>query len=321
MKKPLATLFLILLCLPFLHAEELLDRVVAVVNDEVITQSEVDTFLRPLYEEYKDQYSGQELMKMLQDARRKLINQLIEDKLVYQEAMNRKIEVNEADIDKELAELKGRLEKPSELDLQLEREGMSVNDLREKLKKQIMIRRLQDMEVRAKVMVSPTEVENFYRENPDKFVTKDRVRVRSLTIKKSNEAREKGVTDEDAKALIDRLYRKVRKGDNFLELVENFSQDSHAKDKGAGEWIERGTMIESVDEAIFKTQVGKFTNIVETPLGYHVFRIEEREIGKKRNFEEVRDQIQMYLFREKSNLRFQEWAQELKRNAYISIRS
>ena len=119
---------------------------------------------------------------------------------------------------------------------------------------------------------------------------------------------------------MDLLDQKVKLYRNFDQVVKDFSEDSHAKEDGLGDWIERGTMIESVDDAIFKTPVGKLTGIVETPVGYHIFRIEAKEPEKVRTFEEVKEQIAGYLFQEESNKRFKEWMEELKKSAYISIK-
>ncbi len=311
-----------LLCLPAVYGaqEELLDRVVAVVNDEVITQAELDSFLRPLYDEYSQQYSGEELVKMVQDARQKLLNQLIEDKIVYQEAVKQEIVVTDEDLEKEVQKFKQQMGKPEELELMLEKEGMTMKDLREKLRKQSMVRQLHDREIRSKVVVSPLEVENFYKENPDKFVVKERVKVRSLTIKKSDEARTKGIPDEKAKKKIAELQQKISEGQDFERMVQGSSEDGRSKQGGLGEWIDRGGMIESVDEVLFKTPVGQLTGIVETPIGYHIFRIEDKEPAKTRTLDETKDQIMGYLFQQKTNARFREWMQELKRTAYISIR-
>jgi parvulin-like peptidyl-prolyl isomerase len=71
---------------------------------------------------------------------------------------------------------------------------------------------------------------------------------------------------------------------------------------------------------IFKTPVGKITGVVETPVGYHIFRIDANESEKVRTFEEVKEQIAGYLFQEKSNARFHDWMEEVKKAAYISIK-
>jgi len=323
MKKPILFLLLsMMLTMPLAHAaqEELLDRVVAVVNDEVITQAELDTFLRPIYEQYSKEYSGQELVKAINDVRQKILSQMIEDKLVYQEAVLMGIEVKDEDVEKEFQAFKAKMDKPEDLDALLEREGLTMKALRERLKKQTMVRQLQDREIRSKVIVSPTEVEDYYKKNPDQFKIKERVRVKSLTIKKSEEAREKGLTDEKAKQRIELLAQKIRIYRNFDQIVKDFSEDSHAKQDGLGEWIERGAMIESVDDVIFKASIGEVTGVVETPIGYHIFRVEAREPEKTRYFEEVKDQIGGYLFQEKSNVRFREWMEEVKKAAYISIK-
>lgn len=310
------------LCLPLAKAadRELLDRVVAVVNDEVITQAELDTFLRPIFAEYSKEYRGEELQNRIQEVRQKLLNQMIEDKLVAQEAVREGIEIKEEDVEKDLQEFKQKMEKPEDFDLMLEREGMTMKTLRERLRKQAMIRQLQDREIRSKVVVSPLELEEFYKQNPEKFKQKEHVRIRSLTINKSGESRSKGIPDETARKKIETLFQKIKSGRNFDEIVQEFSEDSHAQEAGPGEWVDRGSMIESVDEAIFKTPVGQLTGIVETPIGYHIFRIESREPGKQYSFDEVKAQISGYLFQQKSNTRFREWMAEIKKAAYISIR-
>ncbi|MFH1800364.1 MAG: peptidyl-prolyl cis-trans isomerase [Candidatus Omnitrophota bacterium] len=318
----LIPIIFLVLGIPFAHAveQELLDRVVAVVNDEVITQAELDTFLRPIYEQYSKEYSGAELVKAIDEVRQKILSQMIEDKLVYQEAVLMGIEIKDEDVEKEFQEFKAKMEKPGELEEMLEREGLTMKALRERLKKQAMVRQLQDREIRSKVIVSPAEIEDFFRNNPDKFKSKERVQVKSLTIKKSEEARTKGLTDEAAKQRIELLAQRIRLNRNFDQAVKDFSEDSHAKEEGPGEWIERGAMIESVDEAIFKTPVGKITGVVETPIGYHIFRVEAKEPEKIRTFEEAKDQIAGYLFQEKSNVRFRDWMEEVKKAAYISIK-
>ncbi len=318
--------FLLLLVVPFFMPlaraaeQELLDRVVAVVNDEVITQAELDTFLRPVYEQYSKEYSGEDLMKAINEVRQKILNQMIEDKLVYQEAVAQGIEVKDEEAEKEFEMFKAKMEKPEELDALLEREGLTMKSLRERLKKQAMVRQLQDREIRSKVLVSPVEVEDFFKNNAEKFKANERVQVKSLTIKKNEEARAKGLTDEKARQKIDLLEQKIKLYRNFDQVVKEFSEDSHAKQDGLGEWIERGAMIESVDEVIFKTPVGGITGVVETPIGYHIFRVEAKEPEKVRTFEEVKDQISGYLFQEKSNARFRDWMEEVKKAAYISIK-
>lgn len=322
MRPLILSLFLLIpFASPLLAESQLVDQVVAVVNDEVITQSELDTLLRPIYMEYKKDYPDQnQLMQMMSEARQKLLNQLIEDRLVYQEAKSQKIEVDEVTLDQDIEEFKSRFKTESELEDALHQDGLNFNEMRERFRKQAMIRQLHDKEVRSHVVVSPLEVERYYKDHPEKFSGKDQIRVRSITVKKDEEISAKGLKDEAAKNLIEDLRKKIIAGKDFAELAKRFSEDTSAKEGGLGDWIEAGQMIPVIDDVIFKLKKDEVSQVIETPMGYHIFRLEERKEQYAKKFEEVRDQIYGMLFQQKSIERFQEWMKDLKRNAYISLR-
>jgi peptidyl-prolyl cis-trans isomerase SurA len=319
-KRSACSLLLLVLFAPLLHADsQLLDQVAAVVNDEVITQSEVDTFLRPLYEEYKKQYPQEQLVQMMGEARQKLLNQLVEDRLAYQEAKTQKIEVDEAAIDQDLDQFKKRFKNDKELEGLMQREGLSMNEMRERARRQAMIRQLQDKEIRSRVVVSPLEVEAYYKEHAEEFSGADQIRIRSLTIKKDDVAREKGLKDETAKSKIEDLRKQILSGENFGEIAKKFSQDTNAEKEGMGDWMQRGSMIPIIDEVIFNLKQGDVSQVVESPMGYHLFRVEEKKEKYKKSLDEARDEIYGKIFQKKSRERFDDWMKELKRNAYISV--
>jgi peptidyl-prolyl cis-trans isomerase SurA len=323
---PILLLLLMLLPLsaqakPEAENSQLLDRVVAVVNDEPITQSEMDMILRPVFEDYKKEYTSESaLIRAVNEARQKILNQLVEDRLAFQEAKNLKIEADETAIDAQMEEFKNKFKTEEALEEALKKEGLSLTDMRERLRRQWLIRRLQDIEVRSKVVVSPLEVADYFKDHPDEFSENERIKVRSITIKKNEEARQKGLTDEAAKAKAQDLRKKILSGEDFGELAKENSEDVHAKNEGLGDWIERGSMIPAIDEVIFKMKAGEISQIIETSMGYHLFRVEERKEGQKKTLEQARDEIFAKLYEQKARKRFEEWMEELKRNAYISIR-
>lgn len=300
---------------------QLVDRIVAVVNSEVITESELDAYLRSIYEQYKNEYSGDKLMQIMTEARAKLLNQMIEDKLVLQEAKAQELEVKESEIDELTLDFKGRFKSETEMEEVMKTEGMTMKEVRERFEKQILIRKLQDRQVRAMVVVSPTEVDKYYEEHAAEFTEEERIKVRSITIKKSDEAKQKGIMDEEAKNRILDLRKKiVEQNEDFGKLAKNFSDDTKAKADGLSDWVKRGEMIPVIDDVLFKIPEGKVTEVIETPMGYHIFRIEEKRQGKKKTLEEAREEIQGKIFKTKAEARFQEWMTQLKKKAYISIR-
>lgn len=323
MKKPTVFLLLCLgITLPALKAAEpqLLDRVVAVVNEDAITQSELDLYLRPFYHQFKSEFSGDQLMHRLSEVRTKILSQLIEDRLVYQKAKELAIDVTEEELEADLRDFKKKFKTEAEFEEALKTEGVTHTEMRDRLKRQIMVRKLHDAEVRSKIIVSPIEAQNFYNEHHTEFDEQDQVKVRSITIKKSQEARDKGLTDEAAMTKIKDLRKRILAAEDFAALSKQHSEDYQAQHGGLSDWILPGSMIPEIEDVIFKLDQGELSTIVETPMGYHLFRIEERKTAKKKDFEDVKNQIYDTLYHQKAKTRFSEWMEELKRKAYISIR-
>ncbi|OGW78937.1 MAG: hypothetical protein A2Z83_06925 [Omnitrophica bacterium GWA2_52_8] len=305
---------------PASYGRQLLDRVVAVVNDEAITQSELDIILRPLYEEYRRHYEGSELLKAVAEARQRILSQLIEDRLVYQEAKLREVEVEPTRIDQDLEQFKAQFENQEIYEQALQEQGISETELRERLKRQAMIRYLHDSEIRSKIVISPTDLQNYYQKNIAQFSEEPKLKIRSITIKKSFDAREKGIMDEKAVEKIKSLRAQIIKGEDFDALAKANSEDTRAQQGGLSDWIRRGDMIAAIDDVIFKLNPGDVSEMIETPMGYHIFRIEEKQEGFKKTFDQVRDEIKMMIYQEQFRKRFDEWLTELKKKAYISIR-
>lgn len=321
MRRLTLILFLFLAFIPTLFAEkQMIDRVIAVVNNEPIVQSELDVVLRPIYEEYRSKFKGQQLIRKLDEVRQKLLNQLIEDRLVLQEAEKRGIEIEETAMDRKMEEFKKRFKSEQEMEQALASEGITLKRLRERFRKQMMIRALHDIEIRSRIVVSPLEIEEYYHNHPEEFSRPLRLRIRSITIRKSEEARTKGLTDEVAKERIEEARQRVLAGEDFGKVAREISEDNNASEGGLTDWIRPGEMIRPIDEVLFKLEEGQISEVIETPVGYHFFQIVARDPGRQKPLEEARDEIYAKLYYQKSQARFREWMEELKRKAYISIR-
>ncbi len=300
--------------------KQLVDRVIAVINDEAITQSELDIYLRPFYEDLKKQYGPEELVAKLNEIRLKLLNQMIEDRLVSQEAKNRGITVDETEIEEMMRQVKTRFPTEAEFEKTLLAEGQNVAELREHYRRQLSVRKLHDMEVRAQVVVSPREIEDYYNLHSFEFTDEEKMKVRSVTIRKSQEAVEKGITDEEARKKIESVEKRIRSGEAFETLAREYSEDDHTKEGGLVGWIKRGEMLPSIDESLFELKQGSISPILETDTGYHLFKIEEKKVPKLPALDEVREKIHSVIYRQKAEKRFKEWMDQLKTRAYISIR-
>ncbi|MBI4550526.1 MAG: peptidylprolyl isomerase [Candidatus Omnitrophica bacterium] len=299
---------------------EMLDKVAAIVNDEVITQSELDQLLLTVYQQYRQAFAGEELVRKMNEARMTLLQQMIEDKLVYQESQRLKVTVSEEEIKERLEEFKGRFPNEDEFEKILARQGLTLTKLRERYREQIAIRKLQQYQVQSKVLVTHKDIEEYYQSHLADFTQPEAVEAKTITVRKSEEAVKAESEDPTAKKKAEDVLRRLYAGEDFETVAREASEDTMAAEGGNLGTIKRGDLVENLDEALFTLKPGEISPILETPMGYHIFRVEKKTEKKVLSLEEVRNKIRDYVYREKSRALFAEWLDTLKKNAYIAIR-
>ena len=317
--KKFAVLILLyaVLLFPACLKAEIVDGIVAVVNNEVVTQAELNAILLPLYTQYKSTYSDEELLMKIDEAKKNILYKLIEDKLILQEAHKIGMPATDEEVAERLEQIKSQFSSSEEFKSALASQGLTVVDLKEKYREQIMIKKMVNREVRSRVSVTPIEIALFYEKNKDDFNLPAQVKVMTIMIRKS-EADPESNTDSLKK--IKMIELKIAEGEDFAKLAREYSQDPSAVDGGDMGYINKGQMMKKIDEVIFSLQPGEISETIETPVGYHVFKIVEVKEAGAESFDEARMQIENYLFQEKAKERFDEWMTNLKENAYISVK-
>ncbi|OGW88472.1 MAG: hypothetical protein A3A73_05175 [Omnitrophica bacterium RIFCSPLOWO2_01_FULL_50_24] len=296
------------------------DQVLAVVNHDVITQSEFDAIFRPVYEKIKESIGEAATESQLREIRLKLLNQMIEDKLVYQESIKLGIEVSDVEVEEEFGAFKKQFQDEETFEKELKLSGVSVSDLKQQFRERTAITRLHQHVIRGKVVVSPEEVAKYYAEHSGDFVQKDQVELWCITVRKNQEAIQKGLMDETAKEKVEGILAKLKKGADFDKLAKAHSDDASGAQGGSLGWMGRGDMIGGIDSVIFSLPEGALSDVLETERGYHIFKVGKRTVGVTKTFDDVRDQIRDVLFRQKAHLRFLAWMEDLKKQSYVSIR-
>ena len=139
------------------------------VNGEVITRSELDRLVGPMYQQIKKIYNTEEQSVQIEKVRKKALNRLIEEKLVISEAKKRGIEAAEAEIKQRLDHVKGRFGSGEEFDSTLYEQNVSLSDLRELYANQIIASKLLDEEVRSKISISPSQINEYFEAHKEEF--------------------------------------------------------------------------------------------------------------------------------------------------------
>lgn len=300
--------------------QQLVDRVAAVVNKEIITQSEVDMLFRPVYEQIKNTYKGPNLQGELESLRLKLLNQLIEDRLVAQEAQKLGIVISDEELAEEMDQFKKQFPNEAAFQKELEVSGISRADIEKRFKERLAISKLHQGIIRSRVIVSPGEAEQYYKEHPEQFFQKEQIELWCITLRKGDEAIQKGTMDEGVKKKANQLIAELKKGKNFEELAQKNSEDSNAAKKGYMDFVDRGTLVADIDKALFSLPESSISKILETEQAYHIFKVGKKRSASSKTFEEVKDQVNDMLFRKKAHARFIGWMDDLKKKSFISIR-
>jgi len=299
---------------------QLADRVAAVVNNEVITQSEFDTVFRPLYEQIRQNYRGPDLQSEIENARLKLLNQMIEDRLVYQEAQKLGVTVSDSEIQEELTMFKTQFPDEAQFDREMEKSGIKLSELEKRIRERLAITKLHRSFIHGRVAVSPAEIEQYYKDHPDEFTQKERIKAWCISLRKGDEAIKNGTMDEAVKRKAGALVAELKQGADFEVLAKKNSQDGNASEGGFLGFVERGSMVGGVDQVLFSLKEGQLSDVLETEKAYHIFKVGEKRPAARKTFEEARDEISDKLFRKKAHERFMTWMEELKKKSYISIR-
>lgn len=295
-------MFTFALCLSVfaLSYADTLDKVIVVVNGETITQGELDAAS-----------AAQES----EEAKKEILNRMIEEKLVLSEAKKRNVEVADLEIEEKLKEIKLKFESDEDFNEALKEGGISLNELKQKYADQIKVAKLVEMEVRKKIVITPSEILEYYNLHKEEFKDPQQAKVKNILIKP-----DKDLPDEDARILAEKILGFLKAGENFDELALKYSKGPNADRGGELGFVKRGQMLKEIEDVVFNLNVGQLSEVIKTQLGYHIFKVEEKKQERIKELNEVKDEIEKALFFTKGKQRYKEWIEDLKKNAFISFR-
>jgi peptidyl-prolyl cis-trans isomerase SurA len=296
----------------------MIDRIVARVNDDVITLSELQEEGLPLFERLRANYTGQELQYQVQRAEREFLDQLILRRLQLQYASQIGITASENEINAALKDVltRNNLTQDQLTDL-LTREGLTLQDYKDRLREQIVLARLMNQAVRSRVSVDASEVEAYYKAHKDEFNQPAQARVRHIFFRI-----DPGTVPPQMDAVRERASRvlqEARNGSDFGDLARRYSEDATAANGGDLGLIKRGQALPQFEEIIFTLKAGDISDVIRTPNGLHIVKIEAFTKGSEQSFPEIKAEIERRLLQGKMEQRFQDWTNELKDRAFIEI--
>ena len=320
----LFALFVSALCLKpaILHAE-VIDRVVAVVNDDIITLSEVEEEAEGLYRAIAQKNSGDSLLQALDKAREKTLDALIDKKLIIQKAKQFHVSVSPEEIDRAYEKVRARagLDKTT-FKQKLKESGITEKMYRSNLETRLLQKKLVSYTVRSKIVITEAMILDYFDEHYTTKVKEGSFYLLQIGFGWENDSDPKTEAEKRKRAYrtAERVHKLALNGQKFRKLARKFSDLPSASDGGDIGTFTLDEMAPAMREAVAALAPGAISEIVEIGRSYQFFKLlsgNKDAIIVTASYEDVKEEIRQKLYEEKLRQAYSDWIRKLKENAYI----
>jgi peptidyl-prolyl cis-trans isomerase SurA len=292
---------------PLIARAEVTDKIVAIVNDDIVTLREVERFVSV---EKKSRYSSMnEYVRNM--ALRDKIDTFIDGLLVSQQARKLKIEVSDKEVEGAVENIrKQNLISDTELREQLKRENIDYKDFIQGIRLSMTRSRVLSRAVAQDVAVDDKSLQAYYDRNQGDFADEE-YRLQQVFVSSQK---------ADGADTARRALEALDDGKPFGEVAREFSDEPSRDQGGDIGFVRKQDLMPELREAIKPLAVGAYTRVVQTPFGYHIIRLNEVKKGEVTDFELVKDRVKETLFQKESEKRYKEYVAKLKSSAYIEVK-
>lgn len=294
----------------------LIDRIIAIVNDDVITQTDLQRSLFPLVRQLKNVYQGGELQQKMHEASIQVLEELISNKLILQTAKHLKekeiLQVQDREVNQYMQKIISQFPSKEVFEETLKQENLSFEDFKQDTIDQLLVKSLVSREVSSKVLITKQQVQDYYHEHTNDFSFPPQITFRQIWLKSGSKMDEK-------KTQINDLRLQVLNGIDFGELAKQYSEGPKAKEGGLWENIEQGKFIPELEDIIWNTKPGEVTDVVETHLGFHLIKVEVIQKSRTLEMNEVWNKIENQLYIKQAEEIRHKWLSDLKSKAHIVV--
>ena len=297
---------------------KIIEKIVAIVNGDIITLSELREISVPYLEKMKLKFSLENDEEQIKEIEKRILDQLIDEKLVKQEADRLEIVVDDKEVDIAVRDVmsKNNIAKEQFEQVLLE-EGLTFEDYRKQLKDQMQKMRLLDQEIKSKIQITEKEVEKYYKENMDDYNTPLEVSIQQILLIIPSEASEQEINQIREKA--NSILQKIKEGEDFTSMVKLYSQDATAATGGVMGAFRQGELLPGLNKVAFSLEVGEVSSVIQTPRGFHIIRVLDKRERQKMTKEEKWNEIENFLYNQKFEDEFKQWVKKIRKRSFVKV--
>src|ERR1700735_4197250 len=297
------------------------EEIVARVNNDAITLSDVQKADQALHEEIAHDCQGcppEKMDEIYKDKQKDLLRDLIDQALLVERAKDMGISV-ETDVIKRMDEIRkqNKLESMEEMEKAVEREGLGWEDLKTQIRNNLLTQEVIRREVGSHINIPSEEVKKYYEEHQKDFVRPEQVSLSEIFLSTEGKSPEE-IASVEKKA--DDLRNRVVKGEEFNEMAKHFSESVTAKDGGALGTFERGQLSKQLEDIVFKMDKGQMTDVIQTKTGFEILRVEAHFQAGLQPEEKVENEIMNRIYSQRMLPTMREYLGQLREQSYVMVK-
>lgn len=300
-----------------------IDRVAAVVSDEIILESEVN---QAALQTFKTEVGNVDLgsaegQRKYEEHRRKMLDTLIEKLLISQKAKESKVDITEEEVRNATESVRQQnnltLEQFAEA---LKQQGFAtLEDYRKAMRKQLLQLKIINQEVRSRISVGDDEVRAFYAQSV-RQAAGDQMQIHLRQIFLAIPPESSTAQADDKRRLANKIVADLRNGQDFATLSRKYGDDAASKAGGDLGWLQRGDLPTELREPVASMDAGDLRGPIASERGLHILELVEKKSGEVRPFEDVKEELRRQLYDLNMEKAVQNWTKELRRKAHIDLR-
>lgn len=297
---------------------QVLDKIVAVVNDSIITLSELNAASSLDMDELKN-INLVKKKRIVTEVKSKALDQLIERRLVEQASNKAGISISEREVDNAIDDVKkeNNLSQDALL-MALASNGMTYKEYREQLKAQIRQMKFIGKEFRSKINVSDEDIEAYYIQNREIFYEPVKFRFYHIFL-----ATPQGITSvqkEYIEAIAKDILMQIWGGGDFVTLAIKYSQGPSPENGGDIGFLKAGEIDPAIEKAALSLNAGETSSVISSKMGFHIIKLLEKNEREAKPLPAVKEDIKNILYRNIVEERYKLWLEEQKSTAHIEVR-
>ncbi len=300
-------------------AAEVVDRIVAIVNEDIIRLSELNKRFEPVAEKIRSKdLSPKKEQEKLYDARSRILDDMIDQTLAEQQIKEAGIQVGAQEVDAAIERVK-QMNYYTDEDIRqaLQMRGLTMESYRREIKNQIQRSKLVNRKVKSSIVITESDVRQYYENHRKQYGGKTRYRLRNIFMPypQYGDRKDRKKVRREMEAVLDKL----ESGADFKEMARTHSDASNAADGGdLGEFAVKD-LSKTVRPVIKDLDAGEFSDVIETERGFQIFYLEDVITSQGQSFEAVSAEIEKKLYDQAVDRKFEAWVQSLREDAHIKI--